>query len=154
MVVGGFEVLEWELGVEWHVVVAVEVLCVDDVSVDEVSSGVVELVAGLAEDAVDASIYDIETIGPRPWTSTPASGGARCTEPLNMCQMIADDSLHKSSKILSVSLVSTFVRLVNAENLFPKSLIELPSSHPLFFAKINLSWSPCPTRTSNRGRST
>lgn len=47
--------LEWELGVEWHVVVAVEVLCVDDVSVDAVSSGVVGLVAGLVEDAVDAA---------------------------------------------------------------------------------------------------
>jgi len=41
--------------VEWHVVVAVEVLCVDDVSVDVVSSGVVELVAGLVEDAVDVA---------------------------------------------------------------------------------------------------
>jgi len=53
VVVGGLEVLEWELGVEWHVVVAVEVLCVDDVSVDAVSPCVVELVAGLVEDAVD-----------------------------------------------------------------------------------------------------
>jgi len=41
--------------VEEHVVVAVEVLCVDDVSVDAVSPGVVELVAGLVEDAVDAA---------------------------------------------------------------------------------------------------
>jgi len=40
--------------VEEHVVVAVEVLCVDDVSVDAVSPCVVEPVAGLAEDAVDA----------------------------------------------------------------------------------------------------
>ena len=39
---------------EEHVVVAVEVLCVDDVSVDAVSPCVVELVAGLVEDAVDA----------------------------------------------------------------------------------------------------
>ena len=46
--------LEEELGVEQHVVVAVEVLCVDDVSVDAVSPRVVELAAGLAEDAVDA----------------------------------------------------------------------------------------------------
>jgi len=35
--------------------VAVEVLCVDDVSVDAVSPCVVELVAGLAEDAVDGA---------------------------------------------------------------------------------------------------
>jgi len=35
--------------------VAVEVLCVDDVSVDAVSPCVVEPVAGLAEDAVDAA---------------------------------------------------------------------------------------------------
>jgi len=55
VVVGGLEVLEWELGVEWHVVVAVEVLCVDDVSVDAVSPCVVGLVAGLVEDAVDAA---------------------------------------------------------------------------------------------------
>jgi len=41
--------------VEWHVFVAVDVLCVDDVSVDAVSQCVVELVAGLAEDAVDAA---------------------------------------------------------------------------------------------------
>ena len=46
--------LEWELGVEEHVVVAVEVACVDDVLVDAVSPGVVEL-AGLVEDTVDAS---------------------------------------------------------------------------------------------------
>lgn len=39
---------------EQHVVVAVEVSCVDDVSVDAVSPCVVELAAGLAEDAVDA----------------------------------------------------------------------------------------------------
>ena len=55
VVVGGLEVLEQELGVEQHVVVAVEVLCVDDVSVDAVSPRVVEPVAGLAEDAVDAA---------------------------------------------------------------------------------------------------
>ncbi len=40
---------------EQHVVVAVEVSCVDDVSVDAVSPCVVELVVGLAEDAVDAA---------------------------------------------------------------------------------------------------
>jgi len=40
--------------VEQHVVVAVEVPCVDDVSVDAVSPRVVEPVTGLAEDAVDA----------------------------------------------------------------------------------------------------
>ena len=54
VVVGGLEVLEWELGVEEHVVVVVEVLCVGDVSVDAVSLCVVELVAWLVEDAVDA----------------------------------------------------------------------------------------------------
>jgi len=41
--------------VEQHVVVAVEVLRVDDVSVDAVSPRVVEPVAGMAEDAVDAA---------------------------------------------------------------------------------------------------
>ena len=40
---------------EEHVVVAVEVLYVDDVSVDAVSPCVVELVAGLTEDTVDAA---------------------------------------------------------------------------------------------------
>ena len=40
---------------EEHVVVAVEVLCVDDVSVDAVSPCVVELVTGLVEDAVDGA---------------------------------------------------------------------------------------------------
>ena len=40
---------------EEEVVVAVEVLCVDDVSVDAVSPCVVKLVAGLAEYAVDAA---------------------------------------------------------------------------------------------------
>jgi len=38
-----------------HVIVAVEVSCVDDVSVDAVSPCVVELVAELTENAVDAA---------------------------------------------------------------------------------------------------
>ena len=54
VMVGCLEVLEQELGVEQHVVVAVEVPCVNDVSVDAVSPRVVEPVAVLAEDAVDA----------------------------------------------------------------------------------------------------
>jgi len=40
--------------VEEHIIVAVKVPCVDDVPVDAVSPRVVEPVAGLAEDAVDA----------------------------------------------------------------------------------------------------